>query len=85
MTDLEYDIFDELYFVTSFEQIQKELSIKEQDLKDILLILIKKAWVRCFFSATMDVVVEDEIDFEKNYQNYHYLATKEGLLMHNSR
>lgn len=86
MTDLEFDILDELYFVQSFETIQNALEIDILLLKDALRQLIEKGWVRCFKSAaTDDVVFAEEIDLDNRYLEYHYLATKEGLLAHNSR
>ena len=84
MTDAEYDILDELYFVISFADLQEALGIEEQLLKAELSNLVEKKWVKCFGSVS-DELPEEAVDFESNYQNYHYLASKEGLLKHNSR
>jgi DNA-binding HxlR family transcriptional regulator len=84
MTDLEFEILDEIYFVESFENLQKKLEIEKQVLKDTLKQMIEKGWVKCFANQYTEVVF-DTHSFEEKYQIYHYLATKEGLLAHNSR
>ncbi|MDN5202925.1 transporter [Fulvivirgaceae bacterium BMA10] len=83
MSDEEFDILDELYFVLSFEVLVKELDLQEDVIKVLLLSLIKKGWVKCFEAVDREIVVDDT-DFEDNYFRYYYLATKEGLLAHNS-
>jgi len=83
MTDLEFEIIDELYFVQSFEKLVDELDIGPKGMVKALDGLIAKGWVRCFYKGT-DEPVLDNIDLQNNYNNYLYLATKEGLLKHNS-
>lgn len=83
MTDLEYDLLDELYFVQSFDYLQNALAIEEPALKETLESLLKKGWVKCFVNNTEEVFIED-MDFEKRYRQYSYLATKQGLLAHNA-
>ena len=86
MTDLEFDIIDELYFVQSFQTVLNELDIDPLLLKDELKALILKGWVKCFESGASDeILFSEELDFDHHYLKYHYLATKEGLLAHNSR
>ncbi|MGI9543090.1 MAG: hypothetical protein ACR2MX_07505 [Cyclobacteriaceae bacterium] len=84
MTDTEYDILDELYFVISFGDLQDALGMEGKLLKPELEKLVEKKWVKCFSSVSNELA-EEAVDFERNYQNYHYLASKEGLLKHNSR
>jgi hypothetical protein len=84
MTDIEYDVLDELYFVQSFDNLQKESNCSEIALRQVLEDLFKKGWLKCY--TKMDVeVFEDEIDFDKNYKSYLYLASKKGLMAHNGR
>lgn len=85
MTDLEFDVLDELYFVQSFQYIQDNLEIEEEELKNALKGLIEKAWVKCLPQDIDEVIPEEVFDFDNNYKMYNYLATKEGLLAHNSR
>jgi hypothetical protein len=84
MSDLEFDILDELYFVTPFEQLQQTLKMEEAVLKHSLYDLIKKGWVKCFHPGSIEVVTE-ELHYDEKFRGYHYLATKAGLLAHNSR
>jgi hypothetical protein len=84
VTDEEFDLLDSLYFVISFEEIKAELGWQETVLRNMLQSLLKKGWVKCFKKGT-DEEIEGISDFESQYQNYNYLATKEGLHAHNSR
>jgi len=84
MTNLEFEILDEIYFVESFANLQKKIDTNEQTLKNTLKQMIEKGWVKCFANQYTEVVF-DTHSFEEKYQIYHYLATKEGLLAHNSR
>ena len=84
MTDLEYDILDELYFVVPFQEVMKELELDELTLKGALKSMLDKGWVKCFLDASEEAV-QSGIDFESKYRNYYYLASKQGLLKHNGR
>lgn len=84
MTDLEFDVLDELYFVISFKDLQHTLALDEEDLCPLLYSMIEKGWVKCLKSFS-DELTPTKPDFMQNYRNYQYLATKAGLLAHNSR
>lgn len=84
LTDLEFDVLDELYFVTSFQQLQEALGIKENKLKLVLQTLLNKEWVKCYLDHSEELLA-NEVDLENNYKTYSYLATKAGLLAHNGR
>ncbi|MFL5729373.1 MAG: transporter [Cytophagaceae bacterium] len=83
MTDLEFEIMDELYFIMPFEGLMKHLSMPETDLLHALQNLIEKGWVKCLEKET-DRELEVPPDFKAEYKKYNYLATKAGLLAHNS-
>jgi hypothetical protein len=83
MTDNEFDVLDELYFLQSFNALAKSVHISEKDLVDVLKVLIKKGWLRTYINPN-DEIRFDAIQFEKDYHKYYYLASKEGLLAHNS-
>ena len=83
MTDLEYDLLDELYFVISFDALQKALNWEKLSIQEQLKNLLEKQWVKCIEPTTMidvavDVVIQD-------HHSYLYLATKKGLLAHHSK
>lgn len=84
MTEHEYVIMDELYFVISFGELQQKLSLEETNLKASLAALLERKYIKCF-SNVSDEIPPEHIDFENNYRKYHYLASKEGLFAHNSR
>ena len=84
MTDFEYEIMDEIYFVISFEELHKKLESEESELKKSLGSLLEKGYIKCFLNVS-DELPNEQIDFENNYRNYHYLASKEGLFAHNSK
>lgn len=84
MTDLEYDVLDELYFVISFPQLLSTLELEEDELKNVLRTLLRKEWIKCFRNQTTELN-EDETDFSHHYRDYFYLATKTGLLAHHGK
>jgi len=83
MTQIEFDILDELYLIQSFNALLDILKIDEMELKQRLQNLLKKDWVRCYYPPTKELIFEKS-GFEKDFRKYHYLATKAGLLAHNS-
>lgn len=83
MSDIEFDILDELYFVTHYKELAENLSYDAAELKESLHALISKGWVKCF--SEPDEEVYDALPtFETHYNKYLYLATKEGLKAHTS-
>ena len=84
MTDQEFELIDALYFTVSFKQLKKEVSFETEELKDQLKTLILKGWVKCLEPNSEEEIVDFTI-LDKNFLTYNYLATKEGLLAHNSR
>lgn len=85
MTETEFDIVDELYFVTSFAGLQQQLGMGEAELRDHLQQLILQGYVKCFFPDPDTEIAYEEAAFAAQYRSYFYLATKKGLIAHNSR
>lgn len=84
MTDLEYDVLDELYFVTPFSQLRDTLELEESELKNVLQGLLRKGWLKCFSDQNNELSA-DETDFPNQFKEYFYLATKAGLLAHHGK
>jgi len=84
MSDLEFDVLDELYFVQPFDALLELTSLEDNVLKTVLKKLLSKQWIKCLKSATHDIPVE-EVDFDKDFRSMYFLATKSGLLAHNSQ
>ncbi len=84
MTETEFDVLDELYFLTAYQSLVQRVEITEDKLKETLKLLLEKGWIKCY-SSPMDEMEFQKMEFERDYLNYHYLATKAGLLAHNSK
>lgn len=84
MTDLEFDVLDELYFVQSFTELQKETGLDATTLKEVLAGMYGKGWLRCLPEPSGGEDYRGK-DFPENYSATYFLASKEGLLAHNSR
>lgn len=86
LSDIEYDILNAIYFVEPFQNILDECKTPEKIVADVLKHLIAKKYV------TPMQFDEQKQDYIRTYfydsddmHAYHYLATKEGLMIHNSR
>ena len=84
MTNAEFEILDELYFLKSFAELNRVLVFTETTWKIELANLYQKGWLRCYESAIQEPLT-GEPDFENNFHKYYYLATKAGLLAHTTR
>lgn len=85
MTEIEFDIIDELYFVTAFEELSRQLNLPEAELGRYLQALVGQGYVKCFFPDPDTEIAYEAGAFAQNYRRYFYLATKAGLVAHNSR
>ncbi|MGV3639594.1 MAG: hypothetical protein ACO1NZ_03685 [Adhaeribacter sp.] len=85
MSDPEFDIIDELYFVTAFEALQRQVNLPEADLARHLQDLVGRDYVKCFFPDPDTEISFEQEAFAQNYRQYYYLATKAGLVAHNLR
>ena len=84
MTDKEFDVLDQLYFVHSFDTVLEETGLTENDLKEVLSGLLNKGWVRCYSDLEAEMPITNK-QLRPDLSSYFYLATKEGLLVHNGR
>lgn len=84
MSDQEFDIIDELYFVTSYMDLKNALDLKENELKQNLISMVKKGWVRVYTNVDEESELS-ELSLEDNFNSYFYLASKKGLLKHNAQ
>ena len=83
MTDLEFDLLDELYFVKSYDEISNTLGWEDKRIFDTLVSLLEKGWIRCYYSPTEEIL-DQEIELAGNFRKYFYLASRDGLVAHNS-
>ncbi len=83
MSDLEFDILDELYFLIHFNDLKDTLGLSDEDMKPILAKMVRKNWLRCYTEPDVELDATS-IDIEINFRKYYYLASKEGLKAHTS-
>ncbi|MDZ4668113.1 MAG: hypothetical protein SGJ00_09525 [bacterium] len=84
--DIEFDILNCLYFVEPFEKILEEVPFSPSVVGDVLKTLIsKKMVVAMKWDEEKQDYMRSFIYDTDNMHAYSYLATKEGLLAHNSR
>jgi len=82
MTDAEFDLMDELYFVQPFEYIKETLKWEDELLLKTLQSLYSRGYIKCL--ETPDHERFDEVDVIKDGKELFFLATKKGLMAHNS-
>ena len=82
MTNEEFDVLDELYFVKSFDDLVLSLQWEKELVLSQLWNLIQKDWVKCFVELSENEKPTHE-DFLKEYMKMQFVATKSGLLAHN--
>lgn len=82
MTDVEFTVMEELYFMTNFDSILSQTSLSEDELLQTLQTLQEKGWLKC--AALHDgQEVEERISDWGLVRQYNLMATKAGLLAHN--
>ncbi|WP_425391827.1 transporter [Ekhidna sp.] len=84
MTDEEFDIIDELYFVTSYTDLKEATEFSDEQLRTHLIQMAQKGWVRVYKNVDEESELE-RLDFENDYQSFFYLASKKGLFEHNTQ
>lgn len=84
MTDIEFVILDELYFMVDYDSIHKSTKLEENILENCLENLVKKEWIAIFKNDNSAELIYDNVTFQDNFKSYYYLATKKGLFEHNS-
>ena len=84
MTDLEFDILDELYFVTNWKDLLAALGRPADDapLRTAIEGLVQRGLVRTYFPDPDSELHYQPLLFAAHYPQMLYLATKAGLLAH---
>jgi len=82
MSEDEFDLIDELYFVQTYGYLEEELGWEDKKLLVILQDLYDKGFIKCL--SHPDKELFDNIDIIGQGKLYYYLATKKGLMHHNT-
>ncbi|HSJ67561.1 MAG TPA: hypothetical protein VK921_07795 [Anditalea sp.] len=82
MSEDEFDLIDELYFVQPYKFLQEELGWDDKKLLVILQELYDKGYIKCLIHPDKELF--ENIDIQGEGTQYYYLATKKGLMHHNT-
>ncbi len=82
MSDAEFDLLDELYFVQSYQYLRETLGWEDQLLLETLDSLYGVGMVKCLRSPDQECF--DKVDVMEEGKNLYFLATKKGLMAHNA-
>ncbi|MGY2133001.1 hypothetical protein ACW9KT_12290 [Hymenobacter sp. HD11105] len=85
VTDPEFDILDELYFVTSFRDLLQKTGLTTPVLEKGLRSLLEQEYVKSFYPDPDTEQAYEVTSFGAICRDSFYLATKAGLLAHNTR
>lgn len=85
MTDAEFDILDELYFVTSFRDLTQKTGLSAASLEQHLRSLLEQGLVRSYWPDADTELAYEPTSFGAISRDAFFLASKEGLLQHNTR
>ncbi|MEB2775583.1 hypothetical protein SYJ56_09700 [Algoriphagus sp. D3-2-R+10] len=83
MNDEEFDLMDELYFVQPYGYLLETLSWEEELLLTTLQSLFSQGYVKCLDNP--DTERFGAVDIIKEGKDLYFLATKKGLMAHNTR
>ncbi len=86
LTELEADILGELYFITTWPELAAALKRPPTDaaLRTALEALVKRGLVRSYFPDPDSEFHYQPMLFAEHYPQMQYLASKAGLVAHNT-
>ena len=84
LSDLEYRVLDELYFLSSFQTLKENLKEEESEFRRALKSLLEQELVVQIKSTSGREEKLDVPDFNTLEESY-FVASKKGLLIHNTR
>ncbi len=82
MSNEEFDLLDELYFVQNYDFIKESLGWDDELLLATLNSLYQSGMIKCLISP--DTERFDSVDIFSEGKILFYLATKKGLMAHNT-
>lgn len=84
LTEIQFQILDVLYFVEPFNKILEETGLPKPILVSELKILIAKRWIQTMiFSEKYGDYISSSLYDGDNMESHFFMATKDGLLVHN--
>ena len=83
LTDDEFDLIDDLYFVQPYKELEDSLLWANNKLEEVLRGLISKGFVKILSDHDTELDLSSVKLNDLNWNKYFYLATKKGLMVHN--
>ena len=84
LNDNEFDLLDELYFVQSYQELREALSWTEELLNTVLKSLLQKAYIKFLEDHDTEIDTKQALQLPSSaYPELLFLATKQGLMIHN--
>ncbi len=83
MSDSEFDLLDELYFVQSFEVIKDSLNWENDLIIQTLYSLYKKEYIKILIAHDVEYTEKIAENESFKWDDKLFLASKKGLLLHN--
>ena len=82
MSDAEFDLLDELYFVQGYDYLKDTLGWQDELLLEALDSLYQEGMIKCLTEPDRERF--DRVDIFAEGKKLLYLATKKGLMAHNA-
>ncbi len=82
MTDFEFDLLDELYFVKSMQELNSLFKDQITDISAELWTMIEKGWVKVMDRADNELQVTKD-EYITNCHSLLFNISKKGLMAHN--
>ena len=83
MTEQEYLLLDELYFLIDYNSLKNKSKLSIQNLDELLISSINKNWINFYEKIDGESLFLNN-QTQSNLKSYFYLASKEGLKAHNT-
>lgn len=82
MSETEFELLDELYFVQHYSYLKETLKWENERILDTLNSLYDQGLIKCLRSP--DDEIFGKVNFKEEGDSLFYLATKKGLMVHNT-
>ena len=83
MTDIEFELLDQLYFVQTIDSLCNDVNMSNSEIVIELKRLFDKEWIKILDSDS-ETEITDPALWGKDLTNFYYLITKKGLFAHNT-
>jgi len=83
MTDIQWEILDQVYFMNSYQTVRENVTATNEGFDNALVELLRNGLVRqlVYSEARVDIVDVDPFDATR-FEKSQFVITKQGLLLH---